>query len=153
MFSNIHRWATKDTSELGRPQLNGNQPVNQMAIPMCVLSLVHELDDLQVESEAADLEGIRIWCVHEIKQHVQRDGKRVLETVDLEGNEIAGHEGRKLLPGHAIECGWFLLIEAEKRKSKELEKFAIEHFIENPMEYGIDKEYGGLFYYLDVDGK
>ena len=56
-------------------------------------------------------------------------------------------------PGHAIECGWFLIKEADRIHDEELKQKAIEHFILNPIEYGSDKEHGGIFYFLDVDGK
>jgi hypothetical protein len=29
---------------------------------------------------------------------------------------------------------------------------AIKTFISGPIEYGTDKEHGGIFYFLDVDG-
>ena len=56
-------------------------------------------------------------------------------------------------PGHAIECGWFLLVEAERSGDLDLRKVAVESFIRSPFEYGWDKENGGLFSFLDVDGK
>ena len=57
-----------------------------------------------------------------------------------------------LLSGHIIECGWFLLRESERTKSKELKFLALKTFIELPLEFGEDKKQGGLFYFLDVDG-
>lgn len=55
--------------------------------------------------------------------------------------------------GHAIECGWYLLREASIQGSSDLAEFAIKHFIVNPFDYGWDGDYGGLFYFLDVDGQ
>jgi hypothetical protein len=37
-------------------------------------------------------------------------------------------------------------------KSKELRTFALKHFVDQPLEYGEDKQFGGYFAFLDVDG-
>lgn len=56
------------------------------------------------------------------------------------------------IPGHAVEAGWFLLQYARKNNNEELRKTAIQDFIIRMFDYGWDPKYGGLFYYLDVDG-
>ena len=38
-------------------------------------------------------------------------------------------------------------------KSKELRTFALKHFVDQPLEYGEDKQFGGYFAFLDVDGQ
>lgn len=53
-------------------------------------------------------------------------------------------------PGHALEAGWFLL--QFGAGDEELQKTAIDKFVELPYQRGWDKEHGGLFYFLDVDG-
>lgn len=57
-----------------------------------------------------------------------------------------------VLTGHVIEAGWFLLKLGENTKNETLRKIAIETFIVKAFENGWDKEHGGLFYFLDVDG-
>ena len=57
-----------------------------------------------------------------------------------------------LTRGHSIEAGWFLLQYATKKNLTDLKRTAIEKFIVNPFQYGWDDQYGGLYYYLDVDG-
>lgn len=58
----------------------------------------------------------------------------------------------KMYKGHSIEAGWFLLRYAVQNNMAELKQTAIDKFIVNPFQYGWDKEHGGLFYFLDVDG-
>lgn len=53
--------------------------------------------------------------------------------------------------GHALEAGWFLLQFAGE--DKELQKTAVDKFVELPYKRGWDGEHGGLFYFLDVDGR
>lgn len=54
-------------------------------------------------------------------------------------------------PGHALEAGWFLLQFAGE--DKELQTTAVDKFVELPYKRGWDSEHGGLFYFLDVDGR
>lgn len=53
--------------------------------------------------------------------------------------------------GHALEAGWFLLQYAGE--DKELQNTAVDKFVELPYKRGWDSEHGGLFYFLDVDGR
>lgn len=55
--------------------------------------------------------------------------------------------------GHAIEAGWFLLQRAQKLKDPTLKSLAIDKFILTSFNRGWDTKYGGLFYFLDVDGE
>lgn len=57
-----------------------------------------------------------------------------------------------MMSGHALEAGWFLLQYSAEWGDKELQKTAINKFVELPYERGWDTEHGGLFYFLDVDG-
>lgn len=54
--------------------------------------------------------------------------------------------------GHALEAGWFLMLYGAQSGDKEIHRTAIRNFVELPYQYGWDKEHGGLFYFLDVDG-
>lgn len=54
--------------------------------------------------------------------------------------------------GHALEAGWFLLKYAKAQGAAELQNVAVQKFMEVPFFTGWDKEHGGLFYFLDVDG-
>lgn len=54
--------------------------------------------------------------------------------------------------GHALEAGWFLLQYSAERGDEELQRTAINKFVELPYQRGWDTEHGGLFYFLDVDG-
>lgn len=151
MFKLIIHWAREDDSDLGRPKLPGTGSHQNLAVPMCILSLVQELDDLDIQESKLDMDEIRTWAVERIKMHIQREGTRIFENVTQDGQEIDGFEGRKMVPGHAIECGWFLLKEAQKLQSHELTNLAIQAFIERPYEYGWDKCHDGFLYFVDVD--
>jgi N-acylglucosamine 2-epimerase len=55
-------------------------------------------------------------------------------------------------PGHAIEAGWFVYQYALRQSNQELQQLAI-NMIEWSFEIGWDKEHGGLYYFLDSDGR
>ena len=57
-----------------------------------------------------------------------------------------------MIPGHAIEAGWMLLTEANLQNLPDLQNTAINDFIIAPLDVGWDKEFGGIFYFLDSKG-
>jgi len=97
------------------------------------------------------------WAIDEIIKHVIREKKAVVENVNVDGSplfELA--DGRLMNPGHAIECGWFLLQFHQRYYQgstdfKSLPQVALE-IIDWSFESGWDKENGGLLYFLDVLG-
>ncbi len=76
----------------------------------------------------------------------------ILEFVTLDGNFIDTPEGRTCVPGHAIECMWFLITIFEDRDEKENILRCCE-LIKRHIELAEDKEKGGLILALDIDNK
>lgn len=152
MMQQLVHWVKVDPSGLGRPQLPGDTPTNSMAVPMMLLCLVQQITEGRSPDVALKYKCLGQWCVQQILQHVQRDGTAILETVSLDGCELMGCQGRLQNPGHALEAGWFLLQYSAEWGLEDLQKTAITKFVELPYQCGWDKEHGGLFYFLDVDG-
>lgn len=50
----------------------------------------------------------------------------MLENVGPDGELVDCIEGRQLNPGHAIECGWFMLEHAEEVKDEELRDLSLQ---------------------------
>ena len=61
-------------------------------------------------------------------------------------------EGRLINPGHPIESMWFVLHQARRRNDRALIEGAVD-IIEWSLERGWDKDYGGIFYFVDLRGK
>jgi N-acylglucosamine 2-epimerase len=57
-------------------------------------------------------------------------------------------EGRLFCPGDSIEASWFLLHAGPDEKMRAL----LLDSIVGALEFGWDKEYGGLYYFMDVEG-
>lgn len=76
----------------------------------------------------------------------------VLEFVNVDGSFSDTPEGRTCVPGHVIECMWFLInIFEESGETENIEKCCA--LIKRHIELGLDKEKGGLRLALDIDGK
>ncbi len=84
---------------------------------------------------------------------VKPDRKALLETVGQNG-EYLGEvpEGRAVIPGHAIETAWFILEEGKRRNDSALISRALQ-VLDWSLEAGWDHTYGGILYYVDVEGK
>jgi N-acylglucosamine 2-epimerase len=105
-----------------------------------------------------DLEAELASAVAAIRAQWSETHGVLLETSAPEGGPTAGFEGRTLNPGHAIEATWFLMHEAERRAAAglqgadELRAFALRA-LDASWERGWDREYGGLLYFVDLEGK
>ena len=76
----------------------------------------------------------------------------ILEFVKAEGGFSDTPEGRSCVPGHAIECMWFLISIFEDRGEHEnIQKCC--QIIKRHIELGWDAEKGGMRLALDIDGK
>ncbi|MGY8764924.1 MAG: AGE family epimerase/isomerase, partial [Fidelibacterota bacterium] len=78
--------------------------------------------------------------------------KAVLESVAPNGDFSDHFDGRMLCPGHAIEAAWFILKESVHRNhDSRLRELGLT-ILDWMLEWGWDKEYGGILYYKDVKG-
>jgi N-acylglucosamine 2-epimerase len=76
----------------------------------------------------------------------------ILENVYEDGSFCDSFEGRLMNPGHTIEAMWFIMDLGKRLQDEALIKKACAIML-NTLEYGWDKEYGGIFYFLDVKNK
>jgi len=120
------------------------------AMPMVLVSTTQEIR--QVHSDPLYSEVVDD-ALYQIQTHFWKPEDRVLlENVGLNGERLDSPEGRVVNPGHAIESSWFIMREAEQRGDQALLKTALE-ILEASLERGWDAQYGGILYFLDVDGK
>jgi N-acylglucosamine 2-epimerase len=57
-------------------------------------------------------------------------------------------EGRLFCPGDSIEASWFLL---HAGPDEEMRTLLLDSIL-GALEFGWDREYGGLYYFMDIDG-
>lgn len=76
----------------------------------------------------------------------------LFETVGEHGERLDSPQGRCINPGHAIETSWFLMHEGLYRSDNNILRKALNILIWS-LELGWDKEYGGLYSFVDIEGK
>ena len=92
-------------------------------------------------------------CLHEVMDVFYRpELGLIVEALGKDGNLVDCFDGRKLNPGHAIEAMWFVMDLGKRLNRPELIKQAVDICLQE-VEYGWDKEYDGVFYFMDRLGK
>jgi N-acylglucosamine 2-epimerase len=77
----------------------------------------------------------------------------MFENINTDGSfDLDSCEGRFITPGHGLESMWFILKYAEKNGREDLIKRACD-YIYGIYEFGRDRQYGGIYYFMDALGK
>lgn len=88
-----------------------------------------------------------------LTQFLHHERKALFENVGIDGQLLLDvPEGRCINPGHALETAWFLLEEARYRNDPQLISDTLP-IIDYSMELGWDDQFGGILYFVDIDGK
>ncbi|MXV93167.1 MAG: N-acylglucosamine 2-epimerase [Chloroflexi bacterium] len=118
------------------------------------MKLLSSTQVLRLASPAAPLyEQVVDAALGQIINHFLDDSAAaVFELLGPNNERLDTAEGRKITPGHALESAAFILHEAQARADESLIAPALR-MIDYSMQRGWDAEYGGLLYFVDVDGK
>jgi N-acylglucosamine 2-epimerase len=143
----IWRWAF-DWTKVGRPSFEGETPSQMLAVPMILLNVIEEVCADDYGPYLTEVET----CIRKLEQHVDTDRKLVLEQVAPDGSVLPGPAGRLLNPGHAIEAGWFVQHWAKRLDDQRLSTLGTD-IVRWSHARGWDEQHGGLFYFLDSEGK
>lgn len=120
------------------------------AVPMIVLATSQVMRTMQ---EDPLYEEIIDETLEELFRDFVKPSERALfETVGPDGERLDSPRGRCLNPGHAIETSWFLMEEGRHRSDQGLVEKALQ-ILEWSLERGWDEEYGGLYYFVDVESR
>jgi len=147
LFWEIARWI-EDPELLGRPTLAGAPKASNLANVMVLAGMALELarvdpDDRYTEYMRKALKSCRL--------HYDPQRRILMENVALDGSDLSEWpEGRLFNPGHSIEVAWFMLHVLEFVEHEEARRMAYD-IIEGSLEFGWDSEYGGLYYFMDVE--
>ncbi len=93
-------------------------------------------------------------CLEEILYVFAKDDYKLLfEYISHDGSVVFDDkEGRLINPGHILESMWFCIDEGKKLGNRSVIERAIQ-IAEWAYRYGYDKEYGGIFTFLDSSGR
>jgi N-acylglucosamine 2-epimerase len=133
------------------PKINPEiRPVRAHVVPMLladIFKLLREAD------EEGDYDALIGRSIDELFTYfVKLEKRAVFEMVGMDGEILDTPEGRCINPGHAIETTWFILEEARHRNDEALLQRALP-ILDWSLERGWDARYGGILYFVDVDGK
>ncbi|MHB8277358.1 MAG: AGE family epimerase/isomerase [Candidatus Humimicrobiaceae bacterium] len=116
-------------------------------ILLATSQIIREIDSDPIYNDIIDM------CMNDIfKFFIKKDKKALLEIVGKEGEIIDTPDGRCINPGHAIETSWFLMQEGLYRKEQYIIDIALD-ILNWSLERGWDKEYGGIFNFVDIKNK
>ena len=127
----------------------GTRPLQGFALPMILCNLVLEMEHL-LDPELVE-KTIQDGLHAVMNVFYQPDLGLILENVTPEGRFSDSFEGRLLNPGHALEAMWFVMDLADRAGNTGLIRQAVDITL-HTLEYGWDKEHGGILYFLDVKG-
>lgn len=127
----------------------GTRPMKALAVPMILANLSLEMDWLLPSNQ---LEQVLDATVREVmNDFLDRDRGLMYENVAPDGSHINSFDGRLINPGHGIEAMWFIIDIAQRRQDHTLINQAVDVVL-NILNFAWDKEYGGLYYFMDAEG-
>jgi len=130
-------------------KFTSSRPTTEIGFPMITIATTQELRG------SVGLEEADEWIDRSIERiralHMKPEIECVMETVGPDGRILDHFDGRTLIPGHAIEGAWFIMSEGQHRHDRTLIDVGCQ-MLDWMWHRGWDTEYGGLLYFLDVDG-
>lgn len=124
----------------------GTRDLKGFALPMILCNMALEIEQLIDKSL---LDSTIQECLHEVMEVFYRDDLGlIVENVTAEGGLSDSFDGRLINPGHALEAMWFIMNLGTRLGDRTLIDKAVKIGL-NMAEYGWDKQYGGIYYYMD----
>ena len=124
----------------------GARSMKSFALPMILCNVALEIEPLL---EPAFLQKTIDTCIHEVMDVFYKpEIGLIVEHLGTDGELVDCMDGRQLNPGHAIEAMWFIMDLGKRLGRPELIERA-KNIALQEAEYGWDKQYGGIFYFMD----
>ena len=133
------------------PKFYPSRVMKAHAMPMILLATTQVL---RLNGDDPFYQRVIDRSIEEVLTHFLHHEKRALfENVGPDGELLLEiPDGRCINPGHALETAWFLLEEARHRDDSDLIAATLP-IIDYSMELGWDDRFGGLLYFVDIEGK
>lgn len=127
----------------------GTRPMKALAVPMILANLTLEMAWLLPRET---LDTVLDKTVQEVmSDFLDQDKRLIYENVVPDGSCLDCFEGRLINPGHGIEAMWFIMDIAHRRNDSKTINQAVD-IILNILNFAWDREYGGLYYFMDAKG-
>ena len=129
---------------------SGARQLKSFALPMILCNVALEIEPLL---DKDFLDRTIATCIHEVMDVFYRpELGLVVEHLGTDGQMVDCMDGRLLNPGHAIEAMWFIMDLGKRLGDEALIEKAVQIALQE-VEYGWDKQYGGIFYFMDRLGR
>lgn len=116
------------------------------ALPMILCNVALEIESLLDEEFLNKTIDV---CLHEVLDCFYRpELGLIVENVSTDNQLVDCFDGRLQNPGHAIEAMWFIMDLGVRLKRRDLVEKAVQIAL-NELNFGWDKEFGGIFYFMD----
>jgi N-acylglucosamine 2-epimerase len=149
VFWRIVDWIA-DPARMDRPSYAGQVPTSNLADVLVVGMMAGEL--IQVSDDPRYRRVVQD-TIESAPRHYDPERRIFMENIALDGRDLKQWpEGRLFNPGHSIETAWILLHLLRFAPDAGHQQRALQA-IESSLEYGWDPEYGGLLYFMDVEGR
>ena len=124
--------------------------LKSFSLPMILCNLALEIEHLLDEKI---LKKTIDECLHEVLEVFYRPELEdiIVENVNTDGTLSDTFDGRLINPGHAIEAMWFIMDLGVRLNRRDLIDKAVKITL-RMIDYGWDKEHGGIFYFMDRKG-
>jgi N-acylglucosamine 2-epimerase len=127
----------------------GTRPMKSLAVPMILANLSLEMSWLLPETQLNQVLDLTVSEV--MGDFLDKERGLMYENIAPDGSHLDCFEGRIINPGHGIEAMWFIMDIAQRRGDQETISQAVQVVL-NILDFAWDKEYGGLYYFMDADG-
>ena len=148
LFWRIEAWI-KTPALMDRPQLSGAAAMSSLADIMVRASLALEIAAVDPDPRYP---AIMAECLDLAFVHLHPTLGIFMENARPRGVSDELPEDRLACPGSSIEVAWFLLHVLERLPDAR-RRDQLLGIIEASLEYGWDREYGGLYYFMDTAGR
>ncbi|HLW08414.1 MAG TPA: AGE family epimerase/isomerase [Marinilabiliaceae bacterium] len=128
----------------------GTRSLKGFSLPMILSNLTLEIEHL-LDKEI--VEQTMEECIDEVMNNFLRPelGGIIVENLNADNSLSDTFDGRLVNPGHGIEAMWFIMDLGVRLNRPELIDRAVKTTL-TMIEYGWDKQFGGLFYFMDRKG-
>lgn len=141
LYSDVRRWSA-DSTLLGRPPVPDAPRLAQLADVYALCAMALELGDTGALGE----------CLARIRIHHDPTRDLLLECAPLDAESRQYPEARLICAGSIFEIFWYLMRALDRRPDAAVETI-LYRCLESALEFAWDKEYGGFYYFQDIDAR
>ncbi len=127
----------------------GTRELKSFSLPMILCNLSLLLEEV-IGKEVVD-QMVPPLIEDIMTNFLNKEHGIIMENVYTTGEFSDSFEGRVVNPGHGNESMWFLMDIAVRYNKQDLIK-QCEEILTRTTEFGWDKEFGGIYYFLDIQG-